>query len=53
MTVRLSVLMACCVLCLSGCACPHPPDYNDTPYDDERTAGPGPGDEGCFRRAIF
>lgn len=40
------------LLSLSACACGRAAEYEGAPYLNERTAGTGQIDEGCFRRAL-
>ena len=48
---RLACLTAC-LLSLAACACPSAPQYDRTPYQNDRTAGSGMTDQGCFRRTF-
>lgn len=53
MTILRTALLTVCLLSLGACACGRGEDFTGSPYLNERTAGSGQVDEGCFRRAIF
>lgn len=53
MTILRTALLTVCLLSLGACACGRSEDFTGSPYLNERTAGSGQIDEGCFRRAIF
>lgn len=52
MTILRNILLTACLLSLGACACGRGEEFSGSPYLNERTAGTGQIDEGCFRRAI-
>ena len=52
MTVTRSILLVACLLSLSACACGRGEDFSGSPSLNDRTAGTGQVDEGCFKRAL-